>query len=110
MEFLRFGNMSDTLSALQSCYQLRAKAMYAHHIEVTEVADQLAKCYAMMGSFSESAQYLKVCMPAIQERYCIKSIIIKSRIFFPLTIQPINSKTSEIFIFQVWRLQYRGWT
>ena len=46
MEFLRFGNMSDTLSALQSCYQLRAKAMYAHHIEVTEVADQLAKCYA----------------------------------------------------------------
>ena len=72
MEFLRFGNMSDTLSALQSCYQLRAKAMYAHHIEVTEVADQLAKCYAMMGSFSESAQYLKVCLPAIQERYCLK--------------------------------------
>ena len=36
--------------------------------EVTEVADQLARCYAMMGAFSESAQYLKVCLPAIQER------------------------------------------
>ena len=71
MEFLRFGNMTDTLSALQSCYQLRTKAMYAHHLEVTEVADQLARCYAMMGSFSESAQYLKVSLPAIQERYHI---------------------------------------
>ena len=73
MEFLRFGNMTDTLSALQSCYQLRTKAMYAHHLEVTEVADQLARCYAMMGSFSESAQYLKVCLPAIQERYHIQN-------------------------------------
>ena len=68
MEFLRFGNMADTIPALQSCYQLRIEAMYAHHLEVTEVADQLARCYAMMGSFSESAQYLKVCLPAIQER------------------------------------------
>ena len=42
--------------------------MYPHHLEVTEVADQLARCYAMVGSFSESAQYLKVCLPAVQER------------------------------------------
>ena len=69
MECLRFGNMADTIPALQSCYQLRVKSMYAHHLEVTEVADQLARCYAMMGSFSESAQYLKVCLPAIQERF-----------------------------------------
>ena len=68
MEFLRVGNMADTIPALQSCYQLRIEAMYAHHLEVSEVADQLARCYAMMGSFSESAQYLKVCLPAIQER------------------------------------------
>jgi hypothetical protein len=68
MEALQFGNMSDALPALQSCYQIRVKAMYAHHREVTEVADQLARCYAMMGSFSESAQYLQVCLPAIQER------------------------------------------
>ena len=32
------------------------------------------RCYAMMGSFSESAQYLKVCLPAIQERYGPHSI------------------------------------
>ena len=69
MEALQLGDMSDALPALQSCYQIRLKAMYAHHREVTEVADQLARCYAMMGSFSESAQYLKVCLPAIQERY-----------------------------------------
>jgi len=41
---------------------------------VTEVADQLARCYAMMGAFSESAQYLKVCLPAIQERFGPHSI------------------------------------
>ena len=69
MEYLRYGNMADTIPALQSCYQLRSKAMYAHHLEVTDVADQLARCYAMMGSFSESAEFLKVCLPAIQERY-----------------------------------------
>ena len=68
MECLKFGNMADAIPALQSCYQLRTKAMYSHHLEVTEVADQLARCYAMMGSFSESAQFLKVCLPAIQER------------------------------------------
>jgi len=74
MESLKFGNMTDALPALQSCYQLRMKAMYNHHLEVTEVADQLARCYAMMGSFSESAQYLKVCLPAIQERYGMHSV------------------------------------
>ena len=68
MEAFEYGCFSDALPALQSCYQIRVKAMYAHHREVTEVADQLARCYAMMGSFSESAQYLKVCLPAIQER------------------------------------------
>ena len=68
MEAFEFGCLSDALPALQSCYQIRTKAMYAHHREVTEVADQLARCYAMMGAFSESAQYLKVCLPAIQER------------------------------------------
>merc|ERR1712141_330109 len=67
MEALQFGCLSDALPALQSCYQIRVKAMYAHHREVTEVADQLARCYAMMGSFSESAQYLKVCLPDIQD-------------------------------------------
>lgn len=68
MESFEYGCFSDALPALQSCYQIRVKAMYSHHREVTEVADQLARCYAMMGSFSESAQYLKVCLPAIQER------------------------------------------
>merc|ERR1719259_161960 len=74
MDCLKFGNMTDALPALQSCYQLRTKAMYSHHLEVTEVADQLARCYAMVGSFSESAQYLKVCLPAIQERYGSHSV------------------------------------
>jgi len=74
MECLRFGNIPDALPALQSCYQLRVKAMYGHHLEVTEVADQLARCYAMMGSFSESAQFLKVCLPAIQERFGMHSV------------------------------------
>jgi len=74
MEAYEYGCLSDALPALQSCYQIRVKAMYAHHREVTEVADQLARCYAMMGSFSESAQYLKVCLPAIQERYGPHSI------------------------------------
>jgi len=74
MEALQFGCLADALPALQSCYQIRVKAMYAHHREVTEVADQLARCYAMMGSFSESAQYLKVCLPAIQERFGPHSI------------------------------------
>lgn len=67
-ESLRYGSVNEALSALQSCYQLRTKAMYVHHLEVTEVADQLARCYALMGSFSESAQYLKLCLPAIEER------------------------------------------
>lgn len=82
MEALQFGCLADALPELQSCYQIRVKAMYAHHREVTEVADQLAICYAMMGSFSESAQYLKVCLPAIQERYniiCIRNVL-KQRI------------------------------
>jgi len=74
MDSLKFGNMTDALPALQSCYQLRTKAMYPHHLEVTEVADQLARCYAMVGSFSESAQYLKVCLPAVQERYGAHSV------------------------------------
>ena len=59
--------------------------MYPHHLEVTEVADQLARCYAMVGSFSESAQYLKVCLPAVQERsvtlgYCYFKVDIAKRL------------------------------
>ena len=50
MESLKFGNIPDALPALQSCYQLRMKAMYNHHLEVTEVADQLARCYAMVSA------------------------------------------------------------
>ena len=43
MEAYEYGCLSDALPALQSCYQIRVKAMYAHHREVTEVADQLAR-------------------------------------------------------------------
>ena len=42
--------------------------MYAHHREVTEVADQLARCFCLMGQYREAAQFLRACLPAIQER------------------------------------------
>ena len=32
MEAFEFGCLSDALPALQSCYQIRTKAMYAHHV------------------------------------------------------------------------------
>jgi hypothetical protein len=50
-------------------HNFRLEAMYPHHREVTEVADQLARCYCMMGEYKEAAQYLKACLPAIEERY-----------------------------------------
>ncbi|QQP38357.1 SET and MYND domaincontaining protein 4like [Caligus rogercresseyi] len=53
------GLVRESLPLLQSCYQMRTEALYAHHREITEVANQLAKAYATMGSFEESAQYLQ---------------------------------------------------
>jgi hypothetical protein len=42
--------------------------MYPNHREVTEVADQLARCFCLMGQYKEAAHYLKACLPAIEER------------------------------------------
>ena len=63
------GRISDphyTFNKLDPTFRL--EAMYPHHREVTEVADQLARCYCMMGQYKEAAQYLKACLPAIEER------------------------------------------
>ena len=62
MDCLKFGNMTDALPALQSCYQLRTKAMYSHHLEVTEVADQLARCYAMVRERESSFSLHAMCL------------------------------------------------
>ena len=51
-----------------SSFLSRREAMYAHHREVTEVADQLARCFCLMGQYKEAAQFLRACLPAIQER------------------------------------------
>jgi hypothetical protein len=71
---INYGDFANAIPVLQSCYQLRSSAMYAHHREVSEVADQLAKCYAAMGNFYESAQFIKVCLPAIEERFGSNSL------------------------------------
>ena len=102
MDCLRFGNMAETIPVLQSCYQLRSKAMYAHHLEVTEVADQLARCYAMMGSFNESAQYLKVCLPAIQERFGPHSVEVAHELvkYTDVLLGDLQDSTKRISLFE----------
>jgi hypothetical protein len=42
--------------------------MFALHHELIEVADHLARCYCLIGSYSDAARYIKVCLPAVEER------------------------------------------
>merc|ERR1719273_2108931 len=76
--------------------------MYAHHLEVTEVADQLAWCYAMMGSFSESAHYLKVCLPAIQERFGVSSVEVGHELvkYTDVLLGELQDSTKRISLFE----------
>ena len=47
---------------------MRREAMFALHHELIEVADQLARCYCLIGSYCDAARYIKVCLPAVEER------------------------------------------
>lgn len=48
--------------------------MYRHHKEIHEAADQLARCFCLVGQFKEAAQYLRGCLESVEERFGPHSI------------------------------------
>lgn len=66
---LELGNMKEAVDKFESCLALRKKCLYRSHRELTTCADQIAKCYAMLGEYNKSIQFLLDCLPAIEEQF-----------------------------------------
>ena len=61
--------MKDAIDKFESCWTLRRKCLYRSHKDLSTCADQIAKCYAMLGEYEKSTQFIVESLPAVEEQY-----------------------------------------
>ncbi|PSN40378.1 hypothetical protein C0J52_11855 [Blattella germanica] len=71
---LELGDMKEAIKKLESCWSLRLKCLYKSNKELTTCADQIAKCYAMLGDYEKSVEFLLKTLPAVEEQFGSHSV------------------------------------
>ncbi|TRY69069.1 hypothetical protein TCAL_11285 [Tigriopus californicus] len=67
-------DFSGAIHSFQKSLEVRERSLYKNHKDILETLDSLAKCQAMMGNFSQSAESLRKCISIVENRYGAVSI------------------------------------
>lgn len=79
-QLMNDGHMQDALNSLKRCQQLQERALYKSNKDLTATYDMLAKCYATLGHYKKSENYLEIMLPAVEEQYGANSIEIANEL------------------------------
>jgi len=74
IENLKQGKVKEALINLLKCYNLRSKALFEANADLGEVCDAVGRCYAIIGDFSKSAEFVKKSLAHVEARFGTSSI------------------------------------
>ncbi|KAI5700775.1 hypothetical protein M8J75_002758 [Diaphorina citri] len=74
MALLDKGDVSTGLNEFLKCLDIRRKCLFKYNKELLYTQDVLAKCYAMLGQYNESVQYIALCLEGVAHIYGESSI------------------------------------
>ncbi|KAH9495866.1 SET and MYND domain-containing protein 4 [Bulinus truncatus] len=67
-------HFDDAIRILTDCFRQREKILYKDHRDIALVQDVIARCYASIGDFSQSADHLLASISFAQQMYGDKSV------------------------------------
>ncbi|XP_021368116.1 SET and MYND domain-containing protein 4-like [Mizuhopecten yessoensis] len=67
-------NITGAVEVMQRCHKIRNVILHKYHRDLTETKDFLARCYAIMGDFEKSCQYLTESVNSVKTVYGDSSI------------------------------------
>lgn len=89
------GDMQIALNNLNRCRELQERALYHGNKDLSATYDMLAKCYATLGNYSKSVEYLELMLPAIEEQYGANSIELANELQKLSDVMLCNVRTME---------------
>ncbi|KAK3913191.1 SET and MYND domain-containing protein 4 [Frankliniella fusca] len=94
-EEMEKGDLQIALSNLNQCRELQERALYHVNKDLSATYDMLAKCYATLGNYSKSIEYLELMLPSIEEQYGANSIEVANELQKLSDVMLCNVRTME---------------
>ncbi|XP_067002891.2 SET and MYND domain-containing protein 4 isoform X2 [Anabrus simplex] len=71
---LEMGNVKEALQLFQTCLRLQKDCLYKNNKDLMACKDKIAKCYAVMGEYGKSVEFLLDSIATVEEQFGSHSV------------------------------------